>query len=129
MAIHYPLSERSIERLNQDFFRDYDTDHWFFKFKMYETLLENADEFMAEMGDDEFQEKSVESFHRAIESEIVFTFYHITESLFMLLGVCNGKVPWVEMKHIRVRDIAEFMREVVVKKDWGDGQLEQMLPC
>jgi hypothetical protein len=126
MALHYPLSDESRERLNREFWMNYDTDHWFFKIKTYDLLLENTEEFFEELGDEELQEKSVDAFHQAIESEIVFTFYHITESLYMLLGVCNSVVPWLEMKHIRVGEIADFIRETVVDEDWEDGALEEI---
>lgn len=126
MAIHYPLGEGVREEINKEFFLSYDTDHWFFKIKMYSTLLENTEEFVDQFGDEELQEKSTDSFHRAIESEIVFTFYHITESLFMLLAVCDSVIPWVEMKHIRASEIFEFLREVVIEKDWEEEDLERI---
>jgi hypothetical protein len=126
MALHYPLTDEARERMNREFWRSYDTEHWFFKIKTYDLLLENTEEFFEELGDEELQEKSVEAFHQAIESEIVFTFYHITESLFMLIGVCNSTVPWLEMKHIRVREIADFIRDTVTDEDWEDGALKSI---
>lgn len=126
MAIHYLISEEARERMNNEFWRGYDADHWFYKIKTYDTLLENHEEFMEEMGDEEFQEKSADSFHQAIESEIVFNFYHMTESLFMLISVCNSILPWVEMKHIRVGEIADFMRDVVMEKEWEDDDIKQI---
>ncbi|GGL67126.1 hypothetical protein [Halocalculus aciditolerans] len=126
MAIHYLISEESRERINNEFWNGYDPEHWFYKIKMYDALLENTADFMDEMGDEELQEKSADSFHQAIESEIVFNFYHMTESLFMLISVCNSLLPWVEMRHIRVNEIADFMRDVVVEKDWEDGHIKQI---
>lgn len=102
----------------------YDTDHWFYKIKTYDLLLENAEEFFEEMGDEGLKEKSVDGFHQAIESEIVFTFYHITESLFMLMGACNSALPWLEMKHIKVKDIMDFIRDTVRDEDWEEGALK-----
>ncbi|QHS17209.1 hypothetical protein GWK26_08675 [haloarchaeon 3A1-DGR] len=126
MALHYPLSDESIENVNRDFWQNYDVEHWFYKIKTYDLLLENSEKFFTEIGDEALNEKSVESFHRAIESEIVFTFHHITESLFMLIGVCNSKLPWVEMKKIRISEIADFIEETVTEKDWEDGALESV---
>lgn len=126
MALHYPLSDEAREQMNREFWRGYDTEHWFYKVKTYDLLLENSEEFFEEIGDEELNEKSVEAFHQAIESEIVFTFYHISESLFMLIGVCNSALPWLEMKHIRVREIAEFIRETVIDEDWEDGALKSI---
>lgn len=104
----------------------YDTDHWYYKIKTYDLLLENAEVFFEELGDEELNEKSVDGFHQAIESEIVFTFYHLSESLFMLMGVCNSAAPWLEMKHIRVGDIADFIRDTVRDEDWEDGALKSI---
>lgn len=109
MAIHYPLSDESLERINNEFFKAYDTNHWFFKIKMYETLLDSTEGFVEEFGDDELRERPIDEFQLAIQSEIVFTFFHITESLFSLLAVCDSVIPWVEMKHIRVSEIADFI--------------------
>jgi len=126
MALHYTLSDEARERMNREFWRNYDVEHWFYKIKTYDLLLENSEGFFEEIGDEELNEKSVEAFHQAIESEIVFTFYHISESLFMLIGVCSSTVPWLEMKHIRVREIAEFIRETVTDEDWEDGALKSI---
>jgi len=112
--------------MNREFWRGYDTDHLFFKIKTYDLLLENADEFFEEIGDEELREKSVGGFHQAIQSEVVFSFYHITESLFLLMGVCNSAVPWLEMRHIRVGEIADFIRDTVKDEDWEDGALKSI---
>ena len=126
MALHYPLSDDAREDINRDFWLNYDTDHWFYKIKTYDLLQENAETFFEEIGDERLNEKSVESFQQAIESEIVFTFYHITESLFMVLGVCNSTVPWLEMKHIKIKHIMEFVRETVTERNWDKDELEEI---
>lgn len=126
MPIHYPLREESIEEINKQFYSHYDTEHWFFKIKTYEMLLDNTEEFVEEFGDEEMQEKSIDSFHQAIESEIVFTFYHSAESLFMLMTVCEGELPWLQMKHVRVSDIADLVRDIIIEQEWDDGELKQL---
>lgn len=110
----------------RSFFRLYDTDHWFYKIKTFDILLDSTEQFVDEMGDDELQEKSIEEYRRAIESEIVATFYHISESLFILMGVCNSALPWLEMKHIRMSQINEFVGDEIIKKNLSEDELKQI---
>lgn len=126
MALHYPLKEEEIERMNEEFFRLYGTDHWFYKIKTFNILLNSTEQFVWKLGDEELQEKPVEDYRRAIKSEIVATFYHISESLFILMGVCNSVLPWVQMKHIKMEDIEEFVEETIVEKELDDEELKQI---
>lgn len=115
MTKHYPLEPDERVRLYREFVNYYDTDHWLHKIRTWDILLDNSETFINDFGGERIQESGVESFEKTIKSEIVFTFYHISESLFMLMAAFGSHIPWIALKHLWVSDIEDFYEEELLE--------------
>jgi hypothetical protein len=115
MTISYTLSEEDMTRINREFFNSYDHKYWFHKLKTNRILVENLEEFVNEFGSEALKEESIEEFRLSLKSEAVYDFFHTTEALFSLF-IANrvSYIPWRKMRHIGVRQICEFIRDVVL---------------
>lgn len=110
MTLKYPLSQASIEEINAEFVQSYDHKHWWYKLKTYNTLINHTEEFVENYGD-EFQDEPLEEYRLSLKSEVIFTYYHISEALFSLIICRNAAIPWIYMKHLRFSEICDFVRD------------------
>lgn len=115
MTISYALNEEDLNRINREFIRSYDFKYWLFQLKTNRILVENLDEFVEAFGDETLRDESVEEYKLALQSEVVYNFYHTTEALFSLF-IANrvSYLPWRKMRHLGVGQICEFIRDVVL---------------
>lgn len=115
MVINYQMSNDSIKRVNDFFTHSYDFKQWFIKLKTYEILLEKTDEFFEKFADDELKNEGIDLYKLKIKAEIVFTFFHMAESLFSLMYCAKyTKVPWLFMKSLRFNKLCDYVRDEIV---------------
>jgi len=115
MVINYGMSDDSVKRVNDFFTQSYDFKQWFIKLKTYEILLEKTDEFFEKFADDELKKEGIESYKLKIKAEVVFTFFHMAESLFSLMYCAkNTQVPWLFMKSLRFKKLCDYVKDEIV---------------
>lgn len=121
MAIGYTIREDYLDQINREFVDFYDYKYWLFRLKTNRKLVENLDEFVDVFGDETLQEESLESYRLTLQSEIVYDFFHTTEALFALF-IANrvSEIPWRKIRHLGVRLICEFIREMVLDEGLDD---------
>lgn len=121
MSLHYTLSEHSKKMINDYFMDMYDFKQWFFKVKTNVILLENTEKFVELLGDKEIKDENIESYKLTLKSEMVFTFYHMAESLFSLMYcVRYSELPWLAMKHLRFKEICNYVKDEIVTDKISD---------
>lgn len=124
MSITYQVSDVSINKINDFFTEMYAFKHWFFKFKTYAILLEDTEKFLDIFGDKELKKDEASAYTLALKSEIVFTFYHMAESLFSLMYCAkNSEVPWISMKELRFTDLCDYVRDEITTGKISDDDL------
>lgn len=124
MGITYHVSGESITKINDFFTEMYAFKHWFFKLKTYAILLENTEKFLETFGDKELNKETIGAYTLALKSEIVFTFYHMAESLFSLMYCAkNSEVPWLSMKELRFTDLCDYVRDEITTGKISDDDL------
>lgn len=125
MTRHYSLSEEAYERLNNDFFENYQHEYWFYKLKTLDYCIENLEEVKESIGGNEIIDYQTSAMRQSLKADVVLQFYHISEALFSLMvAVDDSAAPWLEMKYIGVRDIADFIRDVIQEDELGEDELK-----
>lgn len=121
MTISYVLDEEDADRINQEFIDNFDYKYWLFKLKTHHQILTDLEEFVDGFGDDFLQKEALDEYRLALQAEVVYDFYHTTEALFSLfIAVRASHIPWLKMKHLRVRQICDFIRDVVLDDGVSD---------
>lgn len=124
MTIKIRVSKESIKEINDLFTDSYQFKHWFFKIKTYDLILENTEKFVEEFGDKELKIENIEAYRLTLKSEVVFTFFHMSEALFSLMYCSTySKVPWLDMKKIRFKDLCIYIKDKIVSGKVSDGDL------
>lgn len=115
MTISYALREEDKKRINREFFDSYDFKYWLFKLKTNRILVEDLEEFVEEFGGESLQDEPIEEYRLALQSEVVYDFFHTTEALFSLF-IANrvSYIPWRKMRHLGIKQICTFIRDVVL---------------
>lgn len=115
MTLKYLLSKKSIDGINEGFIKSYNHEHWWYKLKTHDAVIDCTEEFIDSIGD-EFQDGSIEDYRLTLNSEVVFTYFHISEALFSLIVCRAADIPWLYMKHPRFGEICDFVREELVEE-------------
>lgn len=112
----YALTEESLERIQEEFIEDYDTEYWHFTLNANYAIWKDSEEFVDFLGVDS-DDPDWDGFVRDVEqyatSEIVYTFYHTAEALFAMMMASQTDVPWLILREYRGSDLWEFAREIV----------------
>ncbi len=121
MVINYSISDKSVEMLNNIFTDSYDYQQWFVKLKTYELILSRTNEFFESFADDELKKEGIEPFRLKLKAEVVFTFFHMAESLFSLMYCAKyTKIPWLFMKGLRFESICDYVRDEIITAKISD---------
>jgi hypothetical protein len=115
MTISYVLYEDHAKQITEEFVEYYDHDYWLFKLKTNHAVLENLEEFVDQFGDDDLKAKPLQDYRIALQSEVVYSFFHTSEALLSLFISIWTEIPWLKMQHIGYRQICAFVREVLLE--------------
>lgn len=114
----YPLSDSSVELLNRQFIQIYDYKSWLYRLRVNELIIENADGFIEEFGEEKLEDEGAYQMELALKAEGLANFYHITETLFNLMySFLNYEIPWIGMRHTTVGDIKSNLLQGKILKE------------
>lgn len=120
MTISYVLYEDDAKQITQEFIDYYDHDYWLFKLKTNHAVINNLDEFVEQFGDDDLKAKPLQDYQLALQSEVVYSFFHTSEALLSLFMSIWTEIPWLRMQHIGYKQICDFVRDVLLEDSVTD---------
>lgn len=102
----YPLSDDGIELLQNHFINLYDYRSWKYRLRVNNLVIENAEKFIEEFGDEELEGDEAYEMELALKTQGLADFYHVTETLFNLMySFLKYEIPWIGMRHTTIGDI------------------------
>jgi hypothetical protein len=123
MVINYVIDESGVSQLNDFFTAGYNYKYFFFRLKTIDIILEDIHKFVDTMADEELKKENISHFQRGLQSEVICTFFHMTETLFALMIAVKSEVPWLWMKSYRVHQIMEYIRTEILTEKISDEDL------
>ena len=121
MGMNFQISDEQLAEINDYFTRFYDYNHWFFRLKTLDIILDNPEKFVNECGDEELKKENIEDYKLSLKTEIFFTFFHTAEALFsLMICVHSSKLPWLSMKLIKFKEICDNIRDTILQEKLSD---------
>jgi len=121
MTMSFEISDEQLAQINDHFTHLYDYNHWFFRVKTLDIILDNPEKFIKECGDEELKKENIEDYKLSLKTELYYTFFHMTEALFSLM-ICarTSKLPWLSMKLIKFKEICDNIRDTILQDKLTD---------
>lgn len=112
MPRYTPLKKDAFEEINAEFYSNYNLHHWYYKIKILEMLQESSTKFHKKIENPNYMDIDKKRFDYFISSEVLVTFFHISEALFNLIISDDHALPWFGMKKVLFDDTVKFASDI-----------------
>lgn len=117
----FAIADKPREELNEFFIKFYDYNSWFNKLKLLDLTLKKPNKFISQIGDKELKRFDKKKFIRTLKSEVFFTQYHMSETLFGLMYsfLRDKNNPWIILTVYESKALNQFVEKI----ETGETQL------
>ena len=110
----FTIADKQRERLNEFFINFYDYNSWFNKLKLLDLTLKKPNKFISQIGDKEMKKSDKKKFIKTLKSEVFFTQYHMSETLFGLMYsfLSDRDNPWIILTAYKSEALNQFIEKI-----------------
>lgn len=119
-----------LNRLNNDFFKNYNIDYWLYKICILKECHDNSDKIFNIVTKD-LIDADIEDFKKSLRLELHFLYFHLIETLFTLyFTVCKFPTNelWLALAFSKDRDTYFYLDIYNMIKEFAEGKLLDIDP-
>ena len=119
-----------LNRLNNDFFKNYNIDYWLYKICILKECHDNSDKIFNIVTKD-LIDADIEDFKKSLRLELHFLYFHLIETLFALyFTVCKFPTNelWLALAFSKDRDTYFYLDIYNMIKEFAEGKLLDIDP-
>ena len=122
------LTVNDLNRLNNDFFKNYNIDYWLYKICILKECHDNSEKIYNIVTKD-LIDANVEDFKKSLRLELHFLYFHLIETLFTLcFTVCKFQTNelWLALAFSKDRDTYFYLDIYNIIKKFAEGKISNL---